>query len=147
MFARLDPLESKVNKASQNLSKPPSSDGLVKKPSCKPPGGQACHTCTTFKRVADPTEMANNPLPQQGIRCHGALPLEQAVVAARLQIIDVPATVFNVIEHLTLTVICRCGQAHVSKLPDDVTEQLIRTQRAGLGRAFDAMPNAAVCAY
>lgn len=56
------------------------------------------------------------------MRCHSALPLEQAEVASRRQIIDVPATVFDVIEHRTLAVTCRCGQAHVSKFPDEVTE-------------------------
>nr|WP_229224884.1 DUF6444 domain-containing protein [Duganella violaceicalia] len=33
MLVRLDALESKVNKTSQNSSKPPSSDGLAKKTS------------------------------------------------------------------------------------------------------------------
>ena len=56
------------------------------------------------------------------MRCHSALPLELAEVAARRQIIDVPTTVFDVIEHRTLAVTCRCGQAHVSSFPDDVTE-------------------------
>ena len=128
LFARLDALESKVNKTSQNSSKPPSSDGLVKKtsslrePSGKPPGGQAGHKGTTLKRVAEPTDTVNHPLPQQCMRCHSALPLEQAEVAARRQIIDVPATVFGVIEHRTLAVTCRCGQTHVSSFPDEVTE-------------------------
>ena len=128
LWERLEALESKVNKTSQNSSKPPSSDGLVKKtsslrePSGKPPGGQLGHKGTTLKRVADPTDTVNHPLPQQCMRCHSALPLEQAEVASRRQIIDVPATVFDVIEHRTLAVTCRCGQVHVSKFPDEVTE-------------------------
>lgn len=128
LFARLDALESKVNKTSENSSKPPSSDGLAKttsslrEPSGKPPGGQAGQKGTTLKRVAEPTGTVHHPLPQQCMRCHSALPLEQAEVAARRQIIDVPATVFDVIEHRTLAVTCRCGQAHVSSFPDDVTE-------------------------
>lgn len=79
------------------------------------------------------------------IRCHSTLPLEQAEVAARRQIIDVPATVFDVIEHRTLAVTCRCGQAHVSSFPDEVPNWRNTAQRARLGRAFDARPNAAVC--
>jgi transposase len=53
LFARLDALESKVNKTSQNSRKPPSFDGLAKKlsslrePSGKQPGGQASHKGTT----------------------------------------------------------------------------------------------------
>ena len=117
LWERLEALESKVNKTSQNSSKPPSSDGLVKKtsslrePSGKPPGGQAGHKGTTLKRVADPTDTVNHPLPQQCMRCHSALPLEQAEVAARRQIIDVPATVFGVIEHRTLAVTRRYSAA------------------------------------
>lgn len=128
LFARLDALESKVNKTSQNSSKPPSSDGLAKKtsslrePSGKPPGGQTGHKGTTLKRVAEPTGTANHCLPRQCVRCHSALPLEQAVVAERRQVLDVPATVFDVIEHRTLAVTCGCGQAHVSSFPADVTE-------------------------
>lgn len=128
LFARLDALESKVNKTSQNSSKPPSSDGLAKKtsslrePSGKPPGGQAGHKGTTLKRVAEPTDTVHHRLPQQCMRCHSALPLEQAEVAERRQIIDVPSTVFDVIEHRTLAVTCRCGLSHVSSFPSDVTE-------------------------
>lgn len=128
LWERLDALESKVNKTSQNSSKPPSSDGLVKKtsslrePSGKSPGGQAGHKGTTLKRVAEPTDTVNHPLPQQCMRCHSALPLEQAEVAARHQIIDVPATVFDVIEHRTLAVTCRCGQIHVSSFPEEAAE-------------------------
>src|SRR5476649_1717823 len=71
LFARLDALESKVNKTSQNSSKPPSSDGLTKKtsslrePSGKPPGGQTGHKGTTLKRVAEPTDTIHHPLPLQ----------------------------------------------------------------------------------
>ena len=128
LWERFDALESKVNKTSQNSSKLPSSDGLAKKtsslrePSGKPPGGQAGHKGTTLKRVAEPTGTVHHPLPQQCMRCYSALPVEQSEVAARRQIIDVPATVFDVIEHRTLAVTCRCGQAHVSSFPDDVTE-------------------------
>ncbi|MGK5045980.1 hypothetical protein ACQ4WP_08785 [Janthinobacterium sp. GB4P2] len=93
LFARLDALESKVNKTSQNSS--------------KPPGGQAGYKGTTLKRVAEPTGTVHHLLPQQCMRCHSALPLEQAEVAARRQIIDMPATVFDVIEHRMLAVTCR----------------------------------------
>jgi transposase len=128
LFARLDALESKVNKTSQNSSKPPSSDGLAKKtsslrePSGKPPGGQTGHKGTTLKRIAEPTETVEHSLPRQCLRCHSALPLEQAEVAERRQVIDVPSTAFEIIEHRTLAVTCNCGQAHVSRFPADVSE-------------------------
>lgn len=87
LLARLDALESKINKTSHNSSKPPSSDGLSKKtnslrePSGKPPGGQSGHKGTTLKRVAEPTDTVDHPLPPQCMRCHSALPLEQAEIA------------------------------------------------------------------
>jgi len=128
LWKQLDALEWKVNKTSQNSSKPPSSYGLLKKtsalrePSGKSPCGQTGHKGMTLKRVAEPTDTVNHPLPQQCMRCHSVLPLEQAEVAALRQIIDVPATVFDVIEHRTLAVTCRCGQAHVPSFPYEVTE-------------------------
>jgi transposase len=66
----------------------------LREPSGKPPGGQTGHEGTTLKRIAEPTETVEHPLPRQCMRCHSALPLEQAEVAERRQIIDVPSTVF-----------------------------------------------------
>ena len=127
LWERLDALESKVAKNSNNSSQPPSSDGLrktksLREPSGKPPGGQLGHKGTTLKRVAEPTQTVDHPLPPHCLRCHSALPLAQAEVAERRQVIDIPTTIFDVIEHRTLAVTCNCGQAHVSSFPAAVTE-------------------------
>lgn len=127
LWERLDALESKVAKNSNNSSQPPSSDGLrktksLREPSGKPPGGQLGHKGTTLKRVAEPTQTVDHPLPPHCLRCHSALPLAQAEVAERRQVIDIPSTLFDVIEHRTLAVTCNCGQAHVSSFPAAVTE-------------------------
>ena len=127
LWERLDALESKVAKNSNNSSQPPSSDGLrktksLREPSGKPPGGQLGHKGTTLKRVAEPTQTVDHPLPPQCLRCHSALPLAQAEVAERRHVIDIPTTIFDVIEHRTLAVTCNCGQAHVSSFPAAVTE-------------------------
>lgn len=127
LWERLEALESKVAKNSNNSSQPPSSDGLrktksLREPSGKPPGGQLGHKGTTLKRVAEPTHTVDHPLPPQCLRCHSALPLAQAEVAERRQVIDIPSTLFDVIEHRTLAVTCSCGQAHVSSFPAAVTE-------------------------
>ena len=69
LLARLEALESKVNKNSSNSSKPPSSDGLAKKTSSlrqssgKPPGAQAGHKGSTLKQALQPTERIDHPLP------------------------------------------------------------------------------------
>ena len=123
LLARLDALESKVNKDSHNSSKPPSSDGLAKKtrslrePSGKLPGGQTGHKGTTLKRVALPTQTIDHPLPWQCDSCHSMLPLADARVAECRQVLDVPAAAYDVIEHRSLEVVCRCGQVHVSAFP------------------------------
>ena len=69
LLARLEVLESKVNKNSCNSSKPSSSDGLAKKTSSlressgKPPGGQAGHKGSTLKQAMQPPERIDYPLP------------------------------------------------------------------------------------
>jgi transposase len=129
LLARLDALESKVNKDSHNSSKPPSSDGLAKKKtqslreaSGRTVGGQPGHKGSTLKRVAEPTGTQDHPLPRQCVRCHAALPLELARVLERRQVFDVPTTRFDVIEHRTLAVACSCGQQHESVFPAELSE-------------------------
>ena len=63
LSVRINVLESQVNKNSNNSSKPPSSDGLKKKPknsrkkSGKPTGGQPGHEGKTLEKVANPDEV------------------------------------------------------------------------------------------
>ncbi len=128
LLARLDALESTVNKDSHNSSKPPSSDGLAKKTrslresSGKSVGGQVGHKGNTLKRVAEPTETVHHPLPKQCHRCQSALPLELARILERRQVFDVPARGFDVIEHCTLSLVCACGQTHESAFPAEVNQ-------------------------
>lgn len=128
LLTRVETLEAQVRKNSSNSSKPPSSDGLAKKtrslrePSGKAPGGQTGHKGSTLKRVAQATQTIDHPLPWQCDHCHGALPLVEARVVERRQVLDVPAAAYDVIEHRTMAVVCRCGQAHVSAFPAGVTE-------------------------
>ncbi|GGE92129.1 DUF6444 domain-containing protein [Massilia psychrophila] len=128
LLARLEVPESKVNKNSCNSSKPPSSDGLAKKTSSlressgKPPGGQAGHKGSTLKQAMQPTKRIDYPLPGQCDRCHHELPLQDALVGGRRQVVDVPVAAFDVVEHRTLSVRCQCGQLHTSAFPAGVTE-------------------------
>ena len=70
LSARVRELEGRLHKDSPNSSKPPSSDGLAKKPkslrqsSGRKPGGQAGHAGTTLKRVATPEVIVQHPLPE-----------------------------------------------------------------------------------
>ncbi|WP_229505435.1 IS66 family transposase [Massilia mucilaginosa] len=115
---------------SENSSKPPSSDGLAKKPktsslrgkSDKAVGGQPGHKGSTLKRVAVPTGTKDYLPPSHCKRCHSALTLDQAQVLERRQIFDVPVLSFGVIEHRAYTVVCACGQRHDSSFPAAVSE-------------------------
>lgn len=128
LLARLELLESLVRKDSHNSGKPPSSDGLAKKTrslresSGKKVGGQTGHKGTTLKRVAEPTGIVNHSLPMHCNRCNNVLPQEEARVLERRQLIDVPITPCDVIEHRTYALTCGCGQSHESTFPADVTE-------------------------
>jgi transposase len=128
LWARLEALESKANKDSRNSSKPPSSDGLAKKTrslrvvSGKKPGGQIGHEGKTLKRVAEPTRTEPHPLPGQCGHCGFSLAQGEVQVLERRQVIDVPVTACEVVEHQTLKVLCQCGQWHVSAFPANVTE-------------------------
>lgn len=128
VLERLGALESKVNKDNHNSSKPPSSDGLTRKtrslrePSGKKAGGQTGHKGTTFWQIKRPTQIVPHRLPSPCDRCRQALPHGDAIVAERRHVFEVPMTPCEVIEHRTLTLRCRCGQAHTSTFPADVTE-------------------------
>lgn len=62
---RVTELEAQLNKNSSNSSKPPSSDGLKKKPknnrkkSGKPTGGQPGHEGKTLEKVKNPDEVVD----------------------------------------------------------------------------------------
>jgi transposase len=121
-------LKSQPKLDSHNSSTPPSSDGLGKKtrslrePSGKRPGGQIGHKGTTLKRVAEPTEIVCHALPQQCDHCGKALDNCVAEIWGRRQVIDIPVTPYEVIEHQTLAAYCRCGRRHTSAFPAGVRE-------------------------
>lgn len=130
LFARLDAVEAKLGMTSENSSKPPSSDGLAKKPktsslrgkSGKAVGGQPGHKGSTLKRVVEPTGTKDYPPPSHCSRCHSVLPAEQVKVLESRQVFDVPTMSCEVIEHRVYTVVCTCGQRHDSVFPDAVSE-------------------------
>ena len=86
LSARVRELEGRLRKGSDNSSKPPSSDGLVKKPkslrqsSGRKPGGQAGHEGTTLERVATPDVIVQHPLPEHWERCGARLGTQADVV-------------------------------------------------------------------
>ena len=93
LSARVRELEGQLRKDSHNSSKPPSSDGLAKKPkslresSGLNPGGQAGHEGTTLKRVATPDVTVRHPLPEHCDRCGAYLGAQaDALIEDRRQV-------------------------------------------------------------
>ncbi len=128
LSARVRELEGRLRKDSHNSSKPPSSDGLAKKPkslresSGRKPGGQAGHEGTTLKRVATPDVIVEHPLPERCDRCGAHLGDQtDMLVEDRRQVFDLVQPVLQVTEHRGYEVQCRCGQRHRSLFPANVS--------------------------
>lgn len=128
LSARVQELEAQLRKDSHNSSKPPSSDGLSKKPkslresSGRKPGGQAGHEGTTLKRVATPDVVVRHPLPKHCGRCGAGLGAQaDALIEDRRQVFDLVQPVVQVTEHLGYELLCRCGQRHRSIFPENVS--------------------------
>jgi len=127
LSARVAELEARLSKNSHNSSKPPSSDGLSKKPkslrqaSGRKSGGQKGHEGSTLERVGVPDVVVQHPLPEVCEQCGATLVVAQAVLAdERRQVFDLPRTRYEVTEHRVLEVRCACGKWHRSQFPDSV---------------------------
>lgn len=130
LYERAKLLEGRLSKNSHNSSKPPSSDGLNKKPqktqslrqpSGKSPGGQTGHPGKTLKRVETPDETLISPLPAL-CECGAPLDSAKARVVERRQVVDIPTPQFHVVEHQSLQLTCSCGYQHRSDFPSGVND-------------------------
>lgn len=109
-------LKVRLAQNSANSHKPPSSDGLTKKPLIKPalpkqagkkPGGQAGHPGKTLLFVEQP-DLIYTHQPTQCQQC--GLPLQgPGQIVARRQVFDLPQPRLLVEEHQVLARQCACG--------------------------------------
>jgi transposase len=124
---RLSEVEGKVEKTSQNSSKPPSSDGLKKGPAKprqrgeKPLGGQPGHLGATREMVDTPDEIRE-------LRPHGSCPCGTSLdglparLGERRQQIEIPEPKTVVTEFRQLWIECPCcGREHGGEFPAGIT--------------------------
>jgi transposase len=123
LVAHVRELEGRLAKDSHNSSKPPSSDGLRRKPkslrqaSGKKPGGQLGHRGETLRLQATPDVVVEHR-PAVCAHCQTALADAPVLVRERRQVVDLPPGQLVVTEHHALHLRCpACQQISVGTFP------------------------------
>ena len=108
-------LRRRLDTNSTNSSKPPSSDGLRKKPvslrepSGRPSGGQKGHKGETLRQIVEPDQIMTHEAAARR-HCGCALSPVMAVGVERRQLFDLPERLIEVTEHRGLVYACAgCG--------------------------------------
>ena len=159
LSARIQELEDQRAKNSGNSGKPPSSDGLKKKPAPKSlrqkgrrqSGGQPGHTGHTLEMVSAPAHvevhrLANCPHCQHDLSAATVLDVE------RRQVFDVPPVVIEVTEHQVPVMCCPGCQAQVkAAFPVSVTQAVqygerVKAQAVYLN-SYQLLPVARICEW
>ncbi len=124
---RIDELERKLNLTSEISNRPPSSDGLKKKPapqslrekSGKKSGGQPGHKGVSLKQSSNPHHIKRH----KTNTCSGCkkslseVPINKII---KRQIIDIPTPIVEVTEHQAEVKVCTCGKKNTADFPDKV---------------------------
>jgi transposase len=126
LVARVQELEGRLAKDSRNSSKPPSSDGLVRKPkslrqkSGKKPGGQPGHRGRHLRLAAAPDQVVVHR-PETCSACREPLPGAAWQWVERRQVHELPPLRLVVTEHQIAHVRCAgCGATTRGQVPDEV---------------------------
>ena len=124
---RIKELERQLNLNSENSSKPPSSDGLRKKPAPqslrektgKVVGGQKGHVGKTLMQVEKPDHIVKHSV-DSCEKCHKDLHHIESEVPICRQIFDIPEPKIIVTEHQSVIKTCPCGHKNIAKFPPNI---------------------------
>lgn len=128
LTARVQQLEDRVAKNSSNSGKPPSSDGLAKKPAPKSlrasgqrkSGGQKGHKGETLEMVDEPDHLEIHSV-QECPHCQTDLSAVAVYEVEKRQVFDLPPVRVEVTEHQSELKCCPgCGQAVRGEFPAEV---------------------------
>jgi transposase len=122
-------LRRRLDLDSSNSSKPPSSDGLKKKPrilsslrtrSGKPSGGQKGHRGDTLRQAAEPDRIVEHEA-ERCAHCQAQLSAASKIGEEKRQVFDLPEKPVIVIEHRAAIHDCpACGQRTRAAFPEGV---------------------------
>jgi transposase len=129
LAGRIQGLEDRVAKNSQNSGKPPSSDGLNKpapksrrKRHDRKSGGQPGHEGHTLKAVLKPDRVKVHPV-QKCEHCQKSLRKVKVERYEKRQEFDIPPVRIQVIEHRVEVKVCQCcGKESKGTFPQDITQ-------------------------
>src|SRR5690242_11646268 len=129
---RLKELEDRLGKDSHNSNKPPSSDGLKKKPSPqslrqktgRKPGGQKGHPGRNLAFAECPDQIIEHT-PKQCACCGLDLEALCGEEGERRQVFELPPLRLEVTEHRRLRKVCPdCGHSNEATFPSEVTQSV-----------------------
>ena len=121
---RMADLEHRLGLNSSNSSKPPSSDGLGKKPKSlrvkgkNPSGGQKGHKGHTLTQVPNPDQVIRHTV-EACMVCQASLKEAQTVNIIKRQVFDIPKTRIEIREHQAEVKRCSCGHLNRAVFPRD----------------------------
>jgi len=146
LLVKITELEARLNQNSGNSNRPPSTDGLKKKPALprkkgKKRGGQPSHKGKTLKMVAQPDVIVEHA--PAHCRCGQSLANVPKQDYMSRQVFDLPQPKLEVTEHRVQMCICpACHSVQQGDFPADVTTHV----QYGFGvRSLSVLLNNAYC--
>jgi transposase len=130
LCGELEDLKRRLGLNSGNSGKPPSSDGLAKKPAPKslreagknPSGGRAGSESTTLRQIENPDKIIEHA-PEICECCGESLEGQDVIELRKRQEFELPVPKLEVTEHRVLVKKCRCGKENAVKFPAHMKAQ------------------------